>query len=71
MESAKELIEKIARLKGTFTASFRRQAEQDAEQGRGELLQVMQGAEENREDLSKALNMYYDNSLIYLLTHNR
>jgi len=58
MESAREIIEEIAMRKGTYTESFRRQAEEEAKKGRKGMLQAMQGAEEIREDLSKALKMY-------------
>jgi hypothetical protein len=58
MESAQEVIEEIARRKGTYAESFKRQAEEEAREGRRGMLQAIQGAEEIREDLSKALKMY-------------
>lgn len=58
MEDPREFIEGIARSKGSFTESFRQQADEEARQGRRGMLQAIQGAEEIREDLSKALNMY-------------
>ncbi|OBT52528.1 hypothetical protein VE04_07127, partial [Pseudogymnoascus sp. 24MN13] len=57
MEDPREFIEGIARSKGSFTESFRQQADEEARQGRRGMLQAIQGAEEIREDLSKALNI--------------
>lgn len=58
MEPPREFIEGIARSKGSFTKSFRQHAVEEAREGRRGMLQAIQGAEEIREDLSKALNMY-------------
>jgi hypothetical protein len=58
MPSAKEVIEQIARGKGTFTNSFRKHAEKEAKSGRETLLQMIQGAEEIRQDHARALKMY-------------
>lgn len=63
-DPAREYIEELARRKGTFTESFRRQAEEEAESGRPTLLQVIQGSEENREDLSNALQMLVHSFLL-------
>lgn len=63
MEDPREFIEGIARSKGSFTESFRQQADEEARRGRRGMLQAIQGAEEIREDLSKALNMYWINFL--------
>ena len=57
MDSAREYIEELARRKGAFTESFRRRAEEEADNGRPALLQVIQGSEEIRVDLSKGLQM--------------
>ena len=54
---AREYIEEVARSKGTFTESFRREAEEEARNGRSTMLQLIQSGEEIREDLSKALQM--------------
>lgn len=58
MESGRETIERIARSKGKFTRSFRRRAQEEAEGGRTDMLEIMEGAEELRADLSRALEMY-------------
>lgn len=50
-------IEDLARRKGTFTDAFKRKAKEEAENGRGDMLQAIEGSEENREDLSRALKM--------------
>jgi hypothetical protein len=54
---AQEYIEDLARRKGTFTDAFRRQAKEEAVNGRPGMLQAVEGSEEIREDLSKALQM--------------
>jgi hypothetical protein len=54
---ARAVIEELARLKGTFTDEFRREAEGEAEKGRKGMLQAIEGGEEIREDLAKALEM--------------
>lgn len=56
-KDARAVIEELARLKGTFTRAFRREAENEAENGRKGMLQAIQGSEEIREDLVKALKM--------------
>lgn len=56
-EDARAVIEEVARRKGTFTHAFRREAEQEAKDGRKGMLQAIQGSEEIREDLAKALKM--------------
>jgi hypothetical protein len=64
MEDPREFIEGIARSKGSFTESFRQQADEEASKGRRGMLQAIQGTEEIREDLSKALSMYLINFLV-------
>lgn len=56
-EEARMVIEGLARRKGTFTAAFRREAEEEAKNGRQGMLQAIEGSEEIREDLAKALKM--------------
>lgn len=56
-EDARAVIEEIARLKGTFTHEFRQEAEEEAKNGRKGMLQAIEGSEEIREDLVKALKM--------------
>lgn len=56
-EDARAVIEELARRKGTFTDTFRQEAEEEAKNGRPGMLQVIEGSEEIREDLAKALNM--------------
>ena len=56
-EKARAFIEGLARRKGTFTDAFRRKAEAKAKEGEDELLQAIEGSEEIRIDLSKALKM--------------
>lgn len=56
-EDARAVIEELARRKGTFTDAFRREAEEEAENGRKGMLQAIEGSEEIREDLSKALKI--------------
>jgi hypothetical protein len=56
-KDARAVIEELSRLKGTFTDAFRREAEEEAENGRKGMLQAIEGGEEIREDLAKALNM--------------
>lgn len=57
IEDARVVIEELARRKGTFTDAFRREAEEEAENGRKGMLQAIEGGEEIREDLAKALKM--------------
>ena len=54
---AQEFIEAFARSKGTFTPDFRIWAKEEAADGRPGMLQAVEGSEEIREDLSKALQM--------------
>jgi hypothetical protein len=56
-EDARAVIEELARRKGTFTHAFRREAEEEAKNGRKGMLQAIEGSEEIREDLAKALKM--------------
>lgn len=57
IKDARVVIEELARRKGTFTDAFRREAEEEAENGRKGMLQAIEGGEEIREDLAKALKM--------------
>jgi hypothetical protein len=57
VEDPRAFIEELARRKGTFTDAFRREAEEEAEKGRKSMLQMIEGGEEIREDLAKALEM--------------
>lgn len=57
IEDARAVIEELARRKGSFTEAFRREAEEEAANGRRGMLQAMEGGEENREDLAEALKM--------------
>lgn len=54
---ARLVIEEIARRKGSFTDAFKREAEEEARKGRKGMLQAIEGSEEIREDLAKALKM--------------
>lgn len=56
-EDARAVIEELARRKGTFTYEFKREAEEEAKNGRKGTLQAIEGSEEIREDLAKALEM--------------
>jgi hypothetical protein len=56
-ETAQEIVEDIARRKGTFTDAFRQEAEDQAKSGRRGMLQAMESGEEIREDFSKLLKM--------------
>jgi hypothetical protein len=56
-ETARTIVEGIARRKGTFTDAFRREAENEATYGRRGMLQAMESGEEIREDFSKLLKM--------------
>ena len=56
-KDARAVIEEIARRKGFFSDAFRREAEEEAENGRKGMLQAIESSEENREDLAKALKM--------------
>lgn len=56
-EDARAFIEKLARRKGTFTDAFRREAKEEAENGREGMLEAIECGEEIREDLAKALKM--------------
>lgn len=56
-EDARAIIEDLARGKGAFTDAFRREAKEEAENGRKGMLQAIEGSEEIREDLAKALKM--------------
>jgi hypothetical protein len=58
MQTGKEIIEKIARSKGTFTKSFILEAEQEAEKGRTGMQEAIEGAEELRVDLTRALRLW-------------
>jgi hypothetical protein len=58
METPRQIVERIARGKGTFTESFRRYAEEQAREGHGETLQIIQGTDEIRRSLANALTMY-------------
>lgn len=57
IEDARVVIEELARRKGTFTDAFRREAKEEAENGRKGMLQAIESGEEIREDLAKALKM--------------
>lgn len=56
-EDARAFIQELAGRKGTFTDAFRREAEEEAKNGRKGMLQAIQGGEEIRQDLAKALRM--------------
>ncbi|KAF2262892.1 hypothetical protein CC78DRAFT_605161 [Lojkania enalia] len=56
-EEARAEIEELARRKGTFTDAFKREAEEEAKKGRKGMLQAIEGSEEIREDLEKALKI--------------
>jgi hypothetical protein len=56
-ETARTIVEGIARRKGTFTHAFRREARREASDGRRGMLQAMESGEEIREDFSKLLKM--------------
>ncbi|KAH8697486.1 putative heterokaryon incompatibility protein [Talaromyces proteolyticus] len=56
-EDARAVIEELARRKGTFTHAFRREAKEEAKNGRKGMLQAIEGSEEIREDLAKALKI--------------
>lgn len=56
-EDACAVMEELARRKGTFTHEFKREAEEEARNGRKGTLQAIEGSEEIREDLAKALKM--------------
>lgn len=57
IKDGRAFIEEVARCKGTFSDAFRRRAEEEAANGHKELLQMIEGGEENRKDLAKALEM--------------
>jgi hypothetical protein len=57
-DSPQEVIEAIARSKGTITEAFRQKAMEDANEGRSSTLEVIRSLEEIREDHSRALEMY-------------
>ena len=57
IEDAREVIEEIARRKGTFTDAFRRDAEEEANKGRKGMLQAIEGSDEIRKDLANSLRM--------------
>jgi hypothetical protein len=54
-EDARVVIEALARLKGCFTDAFRREAEEEEENGRPGMLQAIKGGEEIRKDLANSL----------------
>jgi predicted transcriptional regulator len=56
-ETARTTVEEIAQRKGTFTEDFRREAENEAKNGRRGMLQAMEIGKEVREDFSKLLKM--------------
>jgi hypothetical protein len=56
-ETARAIIEDIARRKGTFTRAFIREANNEAQAGRPGMLQVIESGVENREDFSKLLKL--------------
>lgn len=56
-KDARAVIEELARRKGTFSDAFRREAEEEAENGRRGMLQAIEGSEEIREDLVKVLKI--------------
>jgi hypothetical protein len=56
-ETARTIIEGIARRKGTFTDAFKREAEDEAMYGRRGMLQAMESGEEIRDGFSKLLKM--------------
>jgi hypothetical protein len=56
-KEARAVIEELARRKGTYTDAFKREARAEAEKGRKGMLQAIEGREEVREDLAKALKM--------------
>ena len=56
-KEARAIIEELARRRGTFTAAFRREAQEEARKGRPATLQAMEGSEEIRENLAQALKM--------------
>ncbi|KID97303.1 ATPase-like, ATP-binding domain protein, partial [Metarhizium majus ARSEF 297] len=56
-EDARAFIQELAGRKGTFTDAFRREAEEEAKNGRKGMLQAIQGGVEIRQDLAKALRI--------------
>lgn len=56
-KDARTVIEELARRKGSFTHAFRLKAEEEARNGRSDLLQLIEGGEEIREDLAQTLKM--------------
>jgi hypothetical protein len=56
-ETARAIIEDIARRKGTFTRAFIREAHNEAKAGRPGMLQVIESGVEIREDFSKLLKL--------------
>jgi hypothetical protein len=57
LETPKEIIENIAIRKGTVTEAFKKRANEEAKEGRRDLLRLIQGSEEIRDSYSKALEM--------------
>lgn len=56
-EDARAFVEAVSRSKGTFTDAFKQKANLEAKNGREGMLQAIEGGEEIREDLVKALEM--------------
>ncbi|KAK8912646.1 hypothetical protein VCV18_012325 [Metarhizium anisopliae] len=54
---ARTFIEELAQRKGTFTDAFRREAEEEANNGRRGMLQAIRSGDEAREDLVKLLRI--------------
>jgi hypothetical protein len=54
---ARAYIEDLARLKGTFTDDFKKEAEEEAKKGRKGMLQAIESGGEIREDLAKVLKV--------------
>ncbi|CAO2655016.1 Nn.00g117490.m01.CDS01 [Neocucurbitaria sp. VM-36] len=54
-KKARAIIEELARLRGTYTAAFRREAQEEARKGRPATLQLIEGNQELRENLAQAL----------------
>lgn len=57
IQDARTAIEELARRTGTFTDSFRQEAEEEAKKGRKGMLQAIECGDEMRDNLAKALKM--------------
>lgn len=64
-DNACHFIEKLAMGKGTFSDAFKQEAKEEARSGRKGMLQAIQGSEEIRADLAKALQMYEPSAVLY------